>query len=71
MIIQKWTIITIKNNIHTDRNQLQCLSASVWVGDEHCGQQAGPFLVLMGVYIKTLKVTLINSHQVILIFLTA
>lgn len=38
MIIQKWTIITIKNNIHTDRNQLQCLSARVWVGDEHCGQ---------------------------------
>lgn len=38
MIIQKWTIITIKNNIHTDCNQLQCLSARVWVGDEHCGQ---------------------------------
>lgn len=71
MIIQKWTITTVKNNIHTDCNQLQCLSSCVWVGDEHHGQQAGTFLVVMGVYIKSLKVTLINSHQVSIIFFTA
>lgn len=38
MIIQEWTITTVKNNNLTDCNQLQCLSTCVWVGDEHHGQ---------------------------------
>lgn len=38
MTMQKWTIITIKNNVHAGCHHLQHLSARVWVEDEHHGQ---------------------------------